>query len=169
MVVWWNATARSIAFFLSSTLLFFFLFPPLSLFPLHFPFCGCEASEAGRKKKRKEREKQASISPARRQQQPLFYLASEGPDDSSGQARWMKRRSVWGGGGWGLGVVCGGAYQGTRHRYLLETARRCLCASENSHGHCWARRGDGDLGGIAQLRASASRGVFARAPTVCVQ
>lgn len=46
LVVWWNATARSIAFFLSSTLLFF------SLFPLHFPFCWCEASEAGKKKKR---------------------------------------------------------------------------------------------------------------------
>lgn len=44
-VVWWNATARSIAFFLSSTLLFFFSYP------LHFPFCGCEASEAEKKKK----------------------------------------------------------------------------------------------------------------------
>ena len=32
-----------------------------------------------------------------------------------------------------------GAYQGTRHRYLLETALRRLCTSENSNSHCWAR------------------------------
>lgn len=89
LVVWWNATARSIAFFLSSTLFVFF---PLSfLSSLHFPLCERGTSEA-EKKKEKEREKQASISPARRQQQLLFYLPSEGPDDSSGRARWMKRK-----------------------------------------------------------------------------
>jgi len=67
-------------------------------FPLSSPFT---SPSVRLKRERKKRKKQASISPARRQQQPLFYLLSEGPDDSSGQAHWMKRRSVWGGEGGG--------------------------------------------------------------------
>lgn len=80
-----NTHYSCIGFFLPSTLLFFSPFTSLSV--------------GVKRVKQKKIEKQASISPARRQQQPLFYLPSEGPDDSSGQAQWMKRRSVWGGGG----------------------------------------------------------------------
>lgn len=140
----WNAKARSVACFLSSTL--FLCVCVFLFFPLPFPFCKCEASEAEKKKS----EKQASISPARRQQQPLFYLPSEGPDDSSGQARWMKKRSVWGGGGWGGVYIPRDSPQispgncSTMSLRIREQLQPLL-----------GSLGDGDLGGKAQLRASA--------------
>lgn len=112
-MVWWNTAQYS---FLSS--------------PFTSPSMGVKQVRQERRKKKKG-ETGIHSSCKETTTASFFNLPSDGPDDSSGQARWMKR-SVWGGG-------VRGAYQGTRHRYLLETARRCLCASENSHSHCWAR------------------------------
>lgn len=111
-------------------------FPSLSS-PLFTSPCVSAKRVRQRKKKREKRERNRRPSLLQGDNNSFFfYLPSEGPDDSSGRARWMKRKvcvrvrvCLWGQGGWG-------AYQGTRHRYLLETARRCLCASENSHSHC---------------------------------
>lgn len=67
-------------------------FPSLSSPLFTSPCVSAKRVRQRKKEKEREREKQASISPARRQQQLLFYLPSEGPDDSSGRARWMKRK-----------------------------------------------------------------------------
>lgn len=80
LVVWWNATARSRAFFLSSTLLFFYL---------SSPFTSPSVREA-----EKKRETGVHLSCKETTTAYFFYLPSEGPDDSSGQARWKKKRSV---------------------------------------------------------------------------
>ena len=108
-----HSTQHSLSF-LSSTLFFFFLSSSL-----HFPFCGCEASEAEKRKREREREREGNRHPSLMQGDNnslfFFYLPSEGPDDSSGRARWMKRRSVCvcvcvcvcvGQRGGGVGCVC---------------------------------------------------------------
>ncbi|MEQ2205771.1 hypothetical protein XENOCAPTIV_013267 [Xenoophorus captivus] len=121
LAVMGNTTARSVAFFL-------YFFPPC-FFPFLLPSSSVSVNQVRQKKTKKKNVhlscKETTTALFSNFGRKALTTTEAGLAGSRGEVC----RAEGGG---------GRTYQGTRHRYLLETARRCLCASENSYGHCWA-------------------------------